>query len=70
MSKDIFAGFHQTVFENQLIFVKKAVLLTTSLTHCKARQVLLELFSTNQGNGSGMSFVAGATKINLNNLKI
>ena len=37
--------------------------------HCKARHVLHDLFSTNQGNGSEMTFVAGATKINLKNLK-
>ena len=47
--KDIFAGF-----ESKLTFVKKAVLHTTTLTHCKDRQVLLNLFST---------------KINLKNLK-
>ena len=33
--------------------------------HCKARQVLRDLFRTNQGNGSEMTFVAGATKVNL-----
>ena len=37
--------------------------------HCKARHVLHDLFSTNQGNGSEMTFMAGATKINLKNLK-
>ena len=37
--------------------------------HCKARQVLRVLFSTNQGNGSDMTFVAAATKISLKNLK-
>ena len=36
----------------------------------KARHVLCGLFSTNQGNGSEVTFVAGATKINLKNLKI
>ena len=30
--------------------------------HYKARQVLLDLFSTNQGNSSEMTFVTGATK--------
>ena len=48
--------------------MKKAVLLTTTMMHCKARQVLRDLFSTNQGNGSEMRFVAGATKINFKNL--
>ena len=37
--------------------------------HCKARQVFYELFSTNQGNGLDMTFVARATKINFKNLE-
>ena len=37
--------------------------------HCKARQTLRDLLSTNQGNGSEMTFAAGATKINLKSLK-
>ena len=37
--------------------------------HCKARHDLRDLFSTNQGNGSKMTYVARATKINLKNLK-
>ena len=45
--------------------MKKAVLHTTTLMHCKASKVLLDLFSTNQGN----RFVTGAIKINLKNLK-
>ena len=49
--------------------MKKAVLHTATPMHIKARQVLRDLFSTDQGNGSGMTFVAGATKINLKNLK-
>ena len=49
--------------------MKKAVLHTTTLMHSKARKILRNLFSTNQGNGSVMRFVAGATKINLKNLK-
>ena len=43
--------------------MKKAVLHTAALMNCKARQVLCDLFSTNQGNGSEMTFVAGATNI-------
>ena len=43
--------------------MKKAVLHTTALMNCKARQVLCDPFSTNQGNGSGKMFVAGATNI-------
>ena len=49
--------------------MKKTVLHTTTLMHCKALQVLRDLFSINQGNGSEIRFVAGATKINLKNLK-
>ena len=37
--------------------------------HCTARQVLRDLFSTSHGKSSGMTFVGGATKINLKNLK-
>ena len=37
--------------------------------HYKARQVFRDLFSTNLGNGSDMTSVTGATKINLKNLK-
>ena len=64
-----FAGFQLTVFENKRTFMRKAVLRTTTLMHCKDRQVLCNLFSANQGNGSEITFVAGATKINLKNLK-
>ena len=49
--------------------MKKAVLHTTTLMHCKARQVLRDLFSTNQGNGSEMTLLAGATKVHVTNLK-
>ena len=38
--------------------------------HCKARQVLRDLFSTNEGNRSEMTFVVGATKVHVKNLKI
>ena len=41
----------------------------TTPMHCKARQVLRDLFSINQGNGSDVTFNAGATKVNLKNLK-
>ena len=37
--------------------------------HCKTRPVLRDLFSISQGNGSEMTFVTGATKANLKNLK-
>ena len=37
--------------------------------HCEARQVLRDLFSANQKNSSEVTFVAGAIKINLRNLK-
>ena len=49
--------------------MKKVSVHTAALMHCKARQILRDLFSTNQGNGSGMIFVARATKIKLKNLK-
>ena len=67
--KDIFEGFKYTAFENNLTFMKKAVLHTTTLMHSKSRQVLCDLFSTDQGNVSEMTFTAEATKINLENLK-
>ena len=67
--KDIFAGLSIKAFENKLIFVKKAVRHTTTVTHCKARQVLRDLFSTNKRNGSEVTFRVGATKFNLKNLK-
>ena len=41
---------------------------TATLTHCKDRRVLRNLFSTNQGNGIELIFVTGATKINLKDL--
>ena len=48
---------------------KKSVLNTTTLMHCTARQVLRNLLQTNRDNGSNMTFAAGATKLNLENLK-
>ena len=62
-------GFQLTSFENKRTFMKKAVLHTATLMHYTARQVLLDLFSTNQGKGSDMTVVGGATKFNLKNLK-
>ena len=57
--------------ENRLTFMKKAVFHATNLMHCKDRQVLRDLrFSTNQRNGSEITFSAGTTKSNLKNLKI
>ena len=49
-------GFQLTVFENKGIFMKKSVLHTTTPTHFKARQILRNLFGTNQANGSDMIF--------------
>ena len=54
---------------NKLTFVEKAVLHKNTPMHCKARPVLLDFGSTNQGNGSEITFVAEAYKINLKNLK-
>ena len=55
-----FCGFQLTVLEIKRIFMKKAVLHTISLIHCKARQVLRDLLSTNQENSSEMAFVASS----------
>ena len=49
--------------------MKKAVLHTTTVMHCKARQVLRNLFRSIQRNGSEITFVAGTIKINLKNVK-
>ena len=49
--------------------MKKAVLHTTTPMHWKTRQVLQDLFSANQENGSEVTFVAGATKFNTQNFK-
>ena len=65
-----FQGFQLIVFENKPTFIKKAVLHATTLMQCTARQVLGDIFSTNQGNGTEMTFVTEPTKINLKNLKI
>ena len=64
-----FCGIIINSFRKQtLVFVKKKKNSCTSYnynysTHCKAKQVLRDLFNINQRNGSG------ATKINLKNLK-
>ena len=49
--------------------MKKAVLHAATLMHWKARQVLLDLFNTNQGNDSKMTFVAGTNKVHMKNVK-
>ena len=49
--------------------MKRAVLHTATPRNCKARQVLRDLFSINQGSGSEMTFMTEATKVNLKNLK-
>ena len=41
----------------------------TTLTHCKARQVSRDLFSTNQRSCSEVTFLARATKIDLKYLE-
>ena len=38
--------------------MKKAAVHTTTPMHCKARQVLRDLFSINQGNDLEVTFVA------------
>ena len=54
---------------NKLTFVEKAVLHKNTPRHCKARQFLFDLCSTNQGSGSEITFVAEAYKISLKDLK-
>ena len=49
--------------------MEKPVLHTTSPIHCKTRQILSDLFSTNQVNGSEMTFLAEANKLQIKNLK-
>ena len=49
--------------------MKKAVLHIITLMHYKARQVLRDLFCTNNGNGPEMTFVVRATKIYVKYLK-
>ena len=68
--KDILLDFNKQFLKVNLLLRKKAVLHTTTLMHCKARHVLGDLLGTNQGNGSEVTLVAGATKTNLINLKI
>ena len=46
--RKFFSTFELTVFENKRTsFIKKAVRHTSTLIHCKARQVLHDLFNTN-----------------------
>ena len=54
-----FCGISIYGFENNLTFIKK---MYCTLMHYKARQVLRDLCSTNQGNSLEATFVAGATK--------
>ena len=49
--------------------MKKAVVHIATLKYCKARQVLQGPLSTNQGHGSEITFVAGATKVHVKHLK-
>ena len=61
--------FSKQCLKINLLLRKKSVTHTTTPMNCKARHVLLDLFSINQGNGSEMTFVAVTTKVNLKNLK-
>ena len=45
--------------------MNKAALHKTTLMQFKARQVLRNLFNTNQGNGSDIKFVDGGAKTSL-----
>ena len=49
--------------------MRKAVLHTTTRMHCKTRHVLHDLFRTNQGNDSKMTFVVGTNKVHMKNVK-
>ena len=60
--KTFLRGFNKEFVKINLLLRKKAVLHTTSLMHCKGRHVLWNLLSTNEGNGSEITFVAGTTK--------
>ena len=60
--KEIFTLCQKAVFEYKITFVRKAVVHTTILIHCKPGQILRNLFSFIQGNGSEMTFVVGAKK--------
>ena len=62
------SDFNKLFLKINLLLWKKAVMHTTTLMHCKARQVLRDLFGTNQGNGSKMTFVAGTNKVHMKNL--
>ena len=61
--------FNKQFLKINLLLLKKAVLHTTTPMHCKARQVLRDLFSINQRNSSEMIFVVEATRVNLKILK-
>ena len=54
-----FCGISINSFEKNLTFIKK---LYCTLMHYKPRQVLRDLFRTNQVNSSETTFVTGATK--------
>ena len=54
-----FCGISIYSFEKNLTFIKK---LYCTLMHYKPRQVLRDLFRTNQVNSSETTFVTGATK--------
>ena len=49
--------------------MKKICTAYNNPMHCKAREVLRDLFRINERNGSEMTFMAEATKVNLKNLK-
>ena len=56
--KDIFGGFQLTTSENKYTFMKKSCTVYNH-SDALARQVLRDLFSTNQRSDSRMTFVAG-----------
>ena len=52
-----------------LLSSKKALLHTATMIHCKAGEFLRFLLSTTQENDLEVTFLAGATKVNLKNLE-
>ena len=52
-----------------LLLCKKAVLYTATLMHRRVAQPSRDLFSTKQGNGSEMAFMARSHEINTKNMK-
>ena len=68
VSEETFLGNFIKQFLKINLLLRKKLYFIQQLW-CTARHVLRNLFSANQENGSEMTFVVGATKVNLRNLK-